>query len=144
MDCPLNNVSFVLQRCAALKLRIVPVSVGFWYHLHVHFFPEYTLTFKTKKDKLPLLPSSSTANCKVGCNLLAIPRTTPGSTLTVLTISSSYLRITSTPFSFRSASCCFLQDKPYHTVSAMFAYTNSNMLPHSSWYQFKKNRNLPL
>ena len=77
-----------------LKFRMVPVSVGFWYHLQMTIFPESTLTFKIKKTKLPLLSSSSMVNCKLGCNLLAASRTAPGLTLTVLTMSSIYLRKT--------------------------------------------------
>ena len=74
-----------------LKFRMVPVSVRFWYHPHVTFFPEPTLTFKSEKATLPLLSSSSMVNLKFECNLLAASRTTPGSPLTVLTRSSHFL-----------------------------------------------------
>ena len=43
-----------------------------------------------------------------------------------------------TQFSARSASCWFLQVMQYHTVSAMSAYSDSDMLPHPKWYQFKQ------
>ena len=92
MNRPFNNGSFVLQRAQPLKFRMVPVSVGFWYQPHVTFFAESTLTFKSKKAKLPLKSSSSMVNCKIGCNLLAASRTNPGLPLTVLTMSSTYLR----------------------------------------------------
>ena len=121
-----------------MKIRMVPVSVCFWYKPHVTFFPESTLTFNSKKDKLPSLSSSSMVNCKFGCNLLAASRTIPGSPLTLLTMSSTYLRKTLTPITVRSVSCCFLQVMQYHTVSAISAYLNSDMLPHPKWYQFKK------
>ena len=113
-----------------LKIRMVPESVGFWYHPHV--------TFKSKKAKLPLLSSYFKVNCKFGCNLLAASRTNPRSPLTVLTMSSLYLRKTLTPFSARSASCCFLQAMQNHTVSAMSAHSDSNLLHHPKWYQFQQ------
>ena len=123
----------------SLKIRMVPESVGFWYHPHVRLFPESTLTFKSKKAILPSVTiSSSRVNCKFGCNLTAASRTTSGSPLTVLTMSSTYLRKTLTPISVRSASCCFLHFLQYHTVSAMSGYWDSCMLPHAKWYQFKQ------
>ena len=91
------------------------ISVAFWNHLQVTFFPKSTLTFKSKTTKLPLLSSSSTVNCKFGCNLLAASRTTPGSPLTVLTMSSTYLKKNSELFSVRSASCCFFW-KPSNAI----------------------------
>ena len=81
---------------------MVPVSVGFWYQPHVTFIPKFTLTFKPKKTKLPSLLSSSMMNSKLGCNLMAASRITPGSPLTFLNKSSTYLRQTSTSFSVRS------------------------------------------
>ena len=103
----------------------MPVSVGFWYHLHMTFFPESTLTFKSKKAKRLLGLNSSMVNCKFGCNYLAASRTTPGLPLTVLTMSSTYLGKIFTPFSVRSGSCYFLQVMQNHTDSAMSAYSDS-------------------
>ena len=77
-------------------------------------------------------------NCKFGCNLLAASRTNTGSPLKVLTMSSTYLRKTLTPFSARSAYCCFLLALQYHTVSSMSAYSDSDMLTHLKWYYFKQ------
>ena len=134
------SITFILycKRAQPLKFRLVPVSVGFWYHPHVTFFSESTLTFKPKKAKLTLLSSSSMVNCKFGCNLLAASRTNPRSPLTDLTMTSTYLRKTLTPFTARSASCCFLQAIQYQTVSAMSAYSDSDMLLQPKWYQFKQ------
>ena len=134
------SITFLLYCKGAqpLKFRMVPVSVGFWYHPQVTFFSQSTLTFKSKKVKLPLLSSSFTVNCKFGCKLLAASRTNPGLQLTFLIMSSTYLRKALTPFSARSASCCFPQAMQYHTVSAMSAFSNSDMLPHTKWYQLKQ------
>ena len=93
------------------------------------------LIFKSKNVKLLLLSKSSMVNSKIGCNLVAVSRTTTGSPLTVPTMSSTYLAKILTPFSVRSAFCCSIC---YHTVSAIFAYSDSHMLPHPNWYQFKQ------
>ena len=86
------------------------------------FFPESTLTFKSKKVKLLLVLNSSMVNCKFG---LAASRNTPGLPLTVLTMSSTYLGKTFKPFSVRFASCYFLQVMQNHTDSAMSAFSDS-------------------
>ena len=112
--------------------------MGFWYHPNVSFFPESTLTFKSKNAKLPLLSSSYMVNCKFECNLMAASWTTPRSPLTLLNMSSTYLRKTLTPFTVLSHPCFFLQVMQYLTVSAMSAYSDSDMLPHPKWNQFKQ------
>ena len=45
---------------------------------------------------------------------------------------------TLTPFTVRSASCCFLQVMQNQSISALSAYSDSDMLPHPKWYQFKQ------
>ena len=92
MDRPFNNVSFVLQRCLTSKTYNGAGINGFLVTPTCDLFPESSLTFKSKKAQLPFLSSSSMANYKFGCNLLAASTTSPGSALTVLTMSSTCLR----------------------------------------------------
>ena len=73
------------------KLRVVSVSVGFWYHLQVIFLLISTWTVMSRKASSRFSFNFSMVNSRLLCNLLTLLSNLSGSSFTEQIISSTYL-----------------------------------------------------
>ena len=119
-----------------------PVSVTFWYQLQVTPLPCDTFMFKSRNGKFLSELVSSRVNCRFGWRKLAASRR-EGYPLTVLTMSSPYLRNNFTCGVSFSLFLARQQLSQYQTISVIDAYTSSDIFPHFRWYQFQNSRIQP-
>ena len=93
-----------------------------------------TFMFKSRNGKFPFELVFSRVKCKFGWTVLAASRPQLGTPLTVLTMSSTYLKNNFTCWTSFSLFLARQQLSQYHSLSVIGAYKSMNSIPHFRRY----------
>ena len=127
-----RTLCYIFLVLQLLKIRSVPVSVGFWYYEHLTCLLPSTFILLSRKAKSPFSFVVSSVICKLSCNLLAACSTKLGLPVTVLTILSTYRRKSFTPAIVSSHSrLCW---KTFRTKLFLIRLCNTHPKYHTNLY----------